>query len=38
MRVIKSIRMRWAEHIARMGEMRDPYKMYLSENLNGRDH
>jgi hypothetical protein len=31
-RVIKSRRMRWAEHVALMGEIRNVYK-YCSENL-----
>jgi hypothetical protein len=31
-RVIKSNRMKWSGHVARMEEMRNPYKI-LSENL-----
>jgi len=36
-RVIKSRRMRWAEHIARMGDMRMYVKLW-SANLKGRDN
>jgi hypothetical protein len=36
-RVIKSRSMRWAEHIARMGEMRNPYRI-LVEKSAGKDH
>jgi len=36
-RVIKSRRMRWAVHVARMGERRGVY-MVLVENLGIRDH
>jgi hypothetical protein len=36
-RVIKSRRMRWASHKARMGE-RTMLSIYWSEKLNGRDH
>jgi hypothetical protein len=35
--VIKSRRMRWAGHVARMGEMKNAYKL-LSRNLNERNH
>ena len=31
-RVIKSRRMRWAGHVARMGERRDVYKVYGGES------
>jgi hypothetical protein len=34
-RVIKSRRMRWKSHVARMGEMRNTFKI-LSENLQGK--
>jgi hypothetical protein len=37
-RVMKSRRMRWAEHAACMTEMRNAYKFFLSENLEGRGH
>ena len=30
-RVIKSRRMRWARHVARMGEMRDAYRVLVGE-------
>jgi hypothetical protein len=30
-RVIKRRRMRWAEHVARMGEMRNANKMFISK-------
>jgi hypothetical protein len=36
-RMIKSRRMRWAEQVVRMVEIRNTYKL-LSENLKGRDH
>jgi len=36
-RVIKSIRMRWAGHVARMGERRGVYGV-LQGNLSERDH
>jgi hypothetical protein len=36
-RMIKSRRMRWAGHVARIGEMRYAYDI-LFENLKGRDH
>jgi hypothetical protein len=36
-RVIKSRRMRWAEHVARMREMRMNTIFWL-ENLKGREH
>jgi hypothetical protein len=36
-RIIKSRRMIWAGHVARMGEIRNAYKV-LVENLKGRDH
>jgi hypothetical protein len=36
-RVIKSKRMRWAGHVARMGEGRDVYRLLLGVP-NGRDH
>jgi hypothetical protein len=36
-RVIKSERMKWARHIARMGEVRNAYKM-LVRKPEGRDH
>jgi hypothetical protein len=32
---MKSRRMKWAGHVARMGKMRNAYE---SENLNGTDH
>jgi hypothetical protein len=35
--VIKSISMRWAEHVARMGKMRNAYK-FMVENVKLRDH
>ena len=31
MRGIKSERMRWAGHVARMGEMRDVYRVLVGE-------
>jgi hypothetical protein len=34
---IKCKRMRWAGHVARVGEMRNAFKI-SSENLKGRDH
>jgi hypothetical protein len=37
LRVIKSRRMKWAGHVARMGERRCVYKVWL-ENLRERDH
>jgi hypothetical protein len=30
-RIIKSRRMRWLENVARMGEMRDVYKVFSGE-------
>jgi hypothetical protein len=36
LRVIKSRRMRWAEHVARMREDRDMYRVWW-ENLRGKD-
>jgi len=36
-RVIKSRRMLWVWHVARMGEMRSAYSILIGE-LNGRDH
>jgi len=36
-RVIKSRRMRWAEHVARMGKKRDVCRVLLG-NLRKRDH
>jgi hypothetical protein len=36
-RMIKSRRMRWAEHVARMGEKRNTYRI-LVEIPEGRDH
>ena len=36
-RVIKSRRMRWAEHVARMGERRDLYRVWWG-NLREIDH
>jgi hypothetical protein len=35
-RVLKSRRMRWVGHVARIGEMINAYKFW-SENLKGRD-
>jgi hypothetical protein len=35
--MIKSRRMRWARHVARMGEMRNAYKI-LVEILKGKAH
>jgi hypothetical protein len=35
--MIKSRRMRWPGHVARMGNMRNAYK-FLLESLTGRDH
>jgi hypothetical protein len=29
--------MKWVEHVARMGEMRNAYNIFV-ENLKGRDH
>ena len=37
MRVIKSRRMRWAGHVARMGEGRGVYRVLVG-NPRGRDH
>jgi hypothetical protein len=37
MRMIKSRRMRWAGHVARMGEKRNAYKI-LRESQKERDH
>jgi len=36
-RVIKSRRMRWAEHVARMGEKRGLYRVLVGK-LEGRNH
>jgi hypothetical protein len=36
-RVIK-MRMRWAEHVARMGERRAIYSVLVGENLREREH
>jgi hypothetical protein len=36
-RVIKSRRIRWAEHVARMGEMRNVYKILIGKP-EGRNH
>jgi hypothetical protein len=36
-RVIKSRRMRWVGHVARIGDVRNPYTV-LSENVKRRDH
>jgi hypothetical protein len=36
-RVVKSRRMLWVGYVARMGEMRNAYKV-LSKNLKGGDH
>jgi hypothetical protein len=36
-RMIKSRRMRWAWHVAQMGETRNPYRI-LVENQKERDH
>ena len=36
-RVVKSTRMRWAGHVARMGEGRGVYRVLVG-NLRGRDH
>ena len=37
-RVIKSRRMRWAGHVARMEEGRGVHKVLVGENLRERDH
>jgi hypothetical protein len=37
-RVIQLRRMRWAGNIVRMGEMRNAYTTFFSENLTGRDY
>jgi hypothetical protein len=37
-RVIKSRRMRWAEHIAQMGEMRNAYKIFVRKPEGNRPH
>jgi len=37
-RVIKSRRMGWVEHIACVGEMRNTYTKFWSEILRGRNH
>jgi hypothetical protein len=37
-RVIKSRRMRWAGHVARMGEGRGVYRFLVGGGLKGRDH
>jgi hypothetical protein len=36
--MIKSRRIRWAGHVARMGETRNAYKKCFLENLKGIDH
>jgi hypothetical protein len=36
-RAVKSRRMKWAEHVVRMGKMRNASK-FLSENLKESDH
>jgi hypothetical protein len=36
-RMMKSRRMRWAGHVARMGEMRNAYTILVG-NPEGRDH
>jgi len=36
--VIKSRRMKFAEHTKRMEQMRNAYRKFWSENLNGGDH
>jgi hypothetical protein len=36
-RVIKSRRMRWAEHVARMGEERDVYKVLIGRSEGKRE-
>jgi hypothetical protein len=36
-RIIKSRRMRWVGNVARMGEMRNAYRL-LSESQRERDH
>jgi hypothetical protein len=36
-RVIKSRRMRWARHVARIGEMRNAYKVLVSKS-EGKNH
>jgi hypothetical protein len=35
--MIKSRRMRWAGHVARMGEKRNAYRIFVG-NPEGRDH
>ena len=37
-RVVKSRRMRWAGHVARMGERRGVYRVLGGETLRERDH
>ena len=37
-RVIKSSRMRWVGHVARMGETRGVYRVFWLGNLKERDH
>jgi hypothetical protein len=37
-RVIKSMRMRWAGHVARVGETRNAYNKLLVKKPEGRDH
>jgi hypothetical protein len=37
-RLIKSRRMRWAGHVARMGEKRNAYRDYWWKSLRERDH
>jgi hypothetical protein len=36
-RVMKSRRIRWVDHVARMGQMKNSY-IFWFENLKGRDH
>jgi hypothetical protein len=36
-RIIKSRRMRWAGHVARMGEKRNAYRLFVGKQM-GRDH
>jgi hypothetical protein len=37
-RVIKSRRMEWAEHVARLEKMRYGYKVFVRRNQKGSDH
>jgi hypothetical protein len=37
-KVIKPKKMKLARHVESMGEMKNPYKVYQSEGLKGRDH